>query len=168
MRYVVLSGMLFWAGPVLGSEGFLCAGSVGGKIGPTPAGSASKPVAFRGEAQAKQGIAAGPGLHALTIFARFADEGGDLSVPEFAGQLFDPQRPGSVTHFYLEMSRGQFRLTGDVLPRWYVSSRPTAAYLFNEGGVSGLGEFVREILEEVDAEIDLGLYDNDGPDGLPN
>jgi M6 family metalloprotease-like protein len=36
-------------------------------------------------------------------------------------------------------------------------------------GLSGdYGAFSREILAAVDAELDLGRYDNDGPDGLPN
>ena len=63
-------------------------------------------------------------VHALTIFARFADES-DLGavVPTWAQEIFAAQRPGSLTHFYNEMSRGQYALTGVVLPRWYASRR---------------------------------------------
>ena len=105
-------------------------------------------------------------VHALTIFARFADER-DLGaeIPTWGQEIFAAQRPGSLTHFYNEMSRGQYALTGAVLPRWYASRRDGAAY--TGGGVS-FGDFSREILEAVDADVDLGLYDNDGPDGEPN
>lgn len=104
-------------------------------------------------------------LHALTIFAHFADERGlGRAVPSFATEIFAEQ-PGSLTHFYREMSRGQFELTGDVLPRWYASRSNAAAYAGAEGGY---GRFAREILEAVDADVDLGRYDNDGPDGIAN
>ena len=73
-------------------------------------------------------------LHALAIFARFQDEDqGDRALPEFAASLFDPQRPGSLTHFYLEMSQGQLRLDGEVAPHWYGSRRPGAAYVDSTG-----------------------------------
>ena len=104
-------------------------------------------------------------IHALTIFAHFADEGGlGREVPSFATGIFAEQ-PGSLTHFYREMSRGQFELTGEVLPRWYASRSNAAAYA-GEGG--GFGRFAREVIEAVDADVDFGRYDNDGPDGMPN
>src|SRR5690606_41439858 len=32
-----------------------------------------------------------------------------------------------------------------------------------------LGQYIRELLEELDARgVDWGLFDNDGPDGIPN
>ena len=104
-------------------------------------------------------------IHALTIFAHFADEGGlGREVPSFAGGIFAEQ-PGSLTHFYREMSRGQFALTGEVLPRWYASRSNADAYT-GEGG--RFGRFAREIIQAVDADVDLGRYDNDGPDGEAN
>lgn len=105
-------------------------------------------------------------LHALTVFARFAGET-DLGaeVPAFAVEIFAADRPGSLTHFYHEMSRGQLALTGAVLPRWYAARSEAAAYT---GGNGDFGDFVREVLEAVDDDVDLGLYDNDGPDGEPN
>lgn len=102
-------------------------------------------------------------VHALTIFAHFADEGGvGRAVPSFAAEIFAEQ-PGSLTHFYREMSRGQFELTGEVLPRWYASRSKAEAY-----ATGGFGRFAREVLQAVDADVDLGRYDNDGPDGVPN
>ncbi|MFA6111504.1 MAG: right-handed parallel beta-helix repeat-containing protein [Candidatus Latescibacterota bacterium] len=106
---------------------------------------------------------------ALVIFARFADEDtGPTAAPAFARDLFDPDLPGSLTHFYREMSRGQFELTGACLPVWYTAAQPAAAYL-NPGPRRGeYGRFAREILLAVDAAVDLGQYDNDGPDGIAN
>ena len=108
-------------------------------------------------------------LHALVIFARFQDESGPSSVPAFAGQLFDPAMPGSLTHFFDEMSSGQFSMTGEVLPRIYVSAGPAARYLSDsDTGRGDFGRFTREILNAADFDIDFGRFDNDGPDGIPN
>ena len=113
-----------------------------------------------------QGVASQTGhIHALTIFAHFADERSlGSEIPSFATRIFAEQ-PGSLTHFYREMSRGQFTLTGEVLPRWYVARSNADAYA---GEASGYGRFAREVIEAVDADVDLGRYDNDGPDGVPN
>ena len=113
-----------------------------------------------------QGVASQTGhIHALTIFAHFADERSlGSEIPSFATRIFAEQ-PGSLTHFYREMSRGQFTLTGEVLPRWYVALNNADAYA---GEASGYGRFAREVITAVDADVDFGRYDNDGPDGVPN
>ena len=85
-------------------------------------------------------------------------------VSSFAAEIFADQ-PGSLTHFFREMSRGQFELTGEVLPRWYASRSNADAYTGEEGGY---GRFAREIIEAVDADVDFSRYDNDGPDGVAN
>ena len=104
-------------------------------------------------------------IHALTIFAHFADEGGlGREVPSFAAEIFAGQ-PGSLTHFFREMSRGQFELTGEVLPRWYASRSNADVYVEAEGDY---GRFAREIIQAADADVDFSRYDNDGPDGVPN
>ena len=104
-------------------------------------------------------------IHALTIFAHFADEGGlGREVPSFAAEIFAGQ-PGSLTHFFREMSRGQFELTGEVLLRWYASRSNADVYVDAEGDY---GRFAREVLQAADADVDFSRYDNDGPDGVPN
>ena len=108
-------------------------------------------------------------VRALVLFARFQDESGSATAPAFAADLFDPSRPGSLTHFFTEMSTGQFVLTGEVLPRVYASASPMSRYL--SAGAAGRGEFgrfTREILAAADADVDFGAFDNDGPDGIPN
>ena len=108
-------------------------------------------------------------LRALTVFAHFQDEDqSDHTLPEFTDALFDPQHPGSLTHFYLEMSQGQFRLDGEMAPHWYGSLRPASAYVDSTGLSGDFGLFAREVLAAVDADTDLGRYDNEGPDGRPN
>ena len=109
-------------------------------------------------------------LNALVIFAKFQGEApGSERAPSWAADLFNRRLPGSFTHFYDEMSRGQLRVDGQVLPRRYSSLQPAAAYLAPEAGLRGrFGQFNLEILEQADADVDMGRFDNDGADGLPN
>lgn len=109
-------------------------------------------------------------VHALVIFARFEDETAQAQTPPtFAADLFDPDLPGSFTHFYHTMSQGQLDAGGTALPRRYRSEQPAAAYQTPELEKNGeYGQFVLEILEKVDRDVDFGLFDNDGPDGIPN
>lgn len=128
--------------------------------GPVCAGPALRPAATTA-------LAARGQVRALVIFARFLDESGPAAVPAFADSLFDADLPGSLTHFFDEMSSGQFRLTGQVLPRIYVSAGPAERYLSNSSaGRGGFGQFTREILAAADADVDFAEFDNDGPDGL--
>ena len=107
-------------------------------------------------------------INVLVVFARFQDEDA-RPLPSFADQLLDPDLPGSFAHFYRTMSFDQLQVRGTVLPRPYVSDQPRATYLAE--GADEVGQFTRfarEILRQVDADTDLGQFDNDGPDGVPN
>ncbi|MCC7262458.1 MAG: VCBS repeat-containing protein [Candidatus Latescibacteria bacterium] len=147
-----------------GAAELVCAGttssaspgrSIAGKI---IAASASPMQLHRGQVQA------------LVLFGRFADETpASHTAPEYATRLFAPDQVGSLTHFYHAMSSGQFELRGQAMSRRYASLRPAAAYLNPAPGKLGsYGQFVREVLEQADAEVDFTRYDNDGPDGVPN
>lgn len=109
-------------------------------------------------------------LRALVIFTAFDDDAsGDTPPPNYAVDLFAPDLPGSLTHFYNTMSSGQFLLSGHTLPRRYRSDAPSSAYLATEFDRRGLyGQFVMEILQAADDDVDFGEFDNDGPDGLAN
>jgi M6 family metalloprotease-like protein len=109
-------------------------------------------------------------LSALVIFAKFKGEAtGADQAPSWAGDLFDRRRPGSFTHFYDEMSGGLLRVDGQALPRRYSADQVASAYLADLPGTLGrFGQFNLEILDQADRDIDMGLFDNDGPDGLPN
>jgi M6 family metalloprotease-like protein len=105
--------------------------------------------------------------HALAVFACFNGEmsGGSDAIPAFGPDLFDASVPGSLSHYFLEMSRGQFALSGGVLATWLTAPGQEAAYVPPAGNYAS---FVADILTELDGRLDLGEYDNDGPDGLPN
>ncbi|MBI2504729.1 MAG: T9SS type A sorting domain-containing protein [Candidatus Latescibacteria bacterium] len=103
-------------------------------------------------------------VHVLVIFAQFAGEAPAL-VPDFADHLFDPDHPGSFAHFYRAMSFGQLQVHGTALPRRYAADRPVSS---GSEGLYLYRQFVLEILKQVDADLDFGLFDNDGLDGVPN
>ena len=145
-------------------EILVCAGFPPGRASP-PHGVAAKEADVLSDRVPSRGR-----LHALVIFAQFADEkSDDLSVPAYAGELFAPDVPGSLTHFYHTMSFGELTLEGTVLPKRYTSDQPAAAYLPSEPDEPGrFGQFVTEILRQVDRDIDFARFDNDGPDGVPD
>ena len=67
------------------------------------------------------------------------------------------------------MSFDQLQVRGTVLPQRYAADHDQAAYLAaNLNEVGNYGEFAHHILRQMDAHTDLGRFDNDGPDGLPN
>ncbi len=90
-------------------------------------------------------------------------------MPDWATEIFDPDLPGSFTHFYQEMSFGRHLVHGEVIPRWYESDHEREFYLSDSESEPGrFTEFSLEILRRADADIDFARFDNDGPDGLPN
>ena len=109
-------------------------------------------------------------LSALVIFAKFSGEAdGDDQKPVWADDLFDSNLPGSFSHFYNEMSRGQLQVGGQVLPKRYRSRSSSSAYVAPQPGTPGnYAAFNLEILEQADDDVDMGQFDNDGPDGRPN
>ncbi len=121
------------------------------------------------ESAAQQVVQTPEHLNALVIFAQFADEGAGDSAPLWANDLFDAELPGSFAHFYRGMSDGRLHIDGQVLPRRYRSRERAEAYLADiPGSLGQFGRFNLEILTAADADMDLGLFDNDGPDGVPN
>ena len=106
----------------------------------------------------------------VALFAKFSNEDPtQISLPSYAQDLFDPDLPGSFTHFYHEMSLGKLTIEGVVLPTYYASDRPASKYPLPEKKTEGyFGTFNREVLEKADQDVDFGRFDNDGPDSLPN
>lgn len=132
------------------------------QLGPVCAGPALRPAGTTALGTTGQ-------LRALVIFARFADETGSALAPAYAQDLFNPDLPGSLTHFFDEMSSGQFHLTGDVLSHVVTAPGPADRYLTNSSsGLGGFGQFTMDILDRADGDVDFSLFDNDGPDGRPN
>ena len=77
-----------------------------------------------------------------------------------------------MRELYLEMSYGQLSVTGTVFD--WVAMKQDDTYYEGPANCNGicqnarLAEFLKEVLDQVDAKIDFGQYDNDGPDGAPN
>ena len=138
---------------------FTCAGD----LFIAPAGAAAKATGNNGEPVSKQGR-----VEVLVIYAAFAGE----SAPPPSGSalhLLDADRPGSLSHFYRVMSFGELTVSGRVLPKRYRSREAASAYVAAFAGEWGdFGRFVGEVLTQVDRDVDLRLYDNDGPDERPD
>jgi hypothetical protein len=105
----------------------------------------------------------------VVLFAQFSGEGSrGEPPPAFASRLFDGA-PGSFNHFYDAMSFGRLRVHGVVLPARYASRFGAPVYVSHQAGEMGqYGRFVQEVLRAADSQVDFRLYDNDGPDGLPD
>ena len=102
----------------LAAAGFVCAGHA---APPADTGIAAKRVSRAWAYLPSQGQ-----VHVLVVFAQFTDEA-PRPVPDHAANLFDPDLPGSLTHFYHTMSGGQLRVQGTVLPKRYRSDQPVSA-----------------------------------------
>lgn len=107
----------------------------------------------------------------LALFSDSEDPYPQFHESEIARVLFDGPAPkGTITEVYTEMSRGQFTVTGDVFP-WVRTSKTMLEIVGTESGFgedADLGSYFVEALDLVDPDVDFGLYDNDGPDGVPN
>ena len=67
------------------------------------------------------------------------------------------------------MSDGRLTVNGTVLQKRYSSDRPASAYLVHDPSRYGkYDEFLAEILAQVDRDVDMSKFDNDGEDGIPN
>lgn len=91
--------------------------------------------------------------------------------PYSAGQvqaLYFDHPSASVSAYYAEVSGGRLDLDGDVR-NWVRSSLLQAHVTQDESGLvcCGIGDFIRDLVA-AQVGIDWGVYDNDGPDGLPN
>ena len=107
---------------------------------------------------------------AVVLFANFLGEATEeTAVPDWAAAIFDPDLPGSFSHFYDTMSVGKLKVRGQVAPQWYESEQADGFYLAQDHTEEGrYGAFVIEVLRKADREVDFSRYDNDGPDGVPN
>jgi len=122
-------------------------------------------------------VAVSGDLNVPTLMVMFANTD-SAALNSFASQstmqsrLFEtePARPYSIHTYYKELSNDLLRVNGTVYDWVRLSNNDT----FYEGGCNGLcgtGE-VRQLIAEgisaLDATVDFGLFDNDGPDNDPN
>ncbi|MDH3216796.1 MAG: M6 family metalloprotease domain-containing protein, partial [Candidatus Krumholzibacteria bacterium] len=107
----------------------------------------------------------------LTV--KYANTGADpYPAANLQARLFNPAPALSVTSMYDEMSYGALTLTGTVYD-WVTLSGNDNFYEGPPGcrGVCGsarTGQLILDVLQANDPAIDFGIYDNDGPDGVPN
>jgi M6 family metalloprotease-like protein len=112
----------------------------------------------------------------------YADKGSpDWPVADLVDQLFSLDygatnalgHPGSMREHYRDMSYGTFDLQGGVFG-WFPVPQNKAFYASDDNGLGTdratgeAGSFIRHTLEASDATTDFRLYDNDGPDNVPN
>ncbi len=104
------------------------------------------------------------------LYSDFTGQPQDLAALQ--RELFEgPWSTGTMADYFSQASAGLFNVTGDVYgwiglaesEVWYVGD--------NQGTVPGeanTDEMIEEVVAGVDGTVDFGLYDNDGPDGIPN
>lgn len=106
------------------------------------------------------------------LVGEYSNSTASYSDADFQALLFDGPNPtGTMKEYYEENSYGVFTVDGTVYG-WFKVPETNAYY---EAGNNGFGSyptnaggFVYDLAEASDAEVDYSLYDNDGPDGLPN
>ena len=91
-----------------------------------------------------------------------------FSIPSMQYQLFSSANDESMASYYNENSYDQFFVDGDVLGFVTVDGIDLSYSGFGYGLNGGTADLVREAVGLSDGGTDFGLYDNDGPDGIPN
>ncbi|HSG27796.1 MAG TPA: M6 family metalloprotease domain-containing protein, partial [Candidatus Krumholzibacterium sp.] len=113
------------------------------------------------------------GTYDVPVFmVKFSNTGSDpYPSNDLQTELFDgPWPTGTMADFYDEISYGNLALTGTVY-NWFTLSDVDTFYEGSDNGLGGdskVGQLILETLNNWDATVNFGNYDNDGPDGIPN
>jgi M6 family metalloprotease-like protein len=102
-------------------------------------------------------------VHMLVAFTKFKNEApADSLAPEWASRLFDNE-PGSVSHYWDEISFGQISASGEYLPKRYILPQDSSYY------VNNMEKYVEDMIAliDIDPSVNYSLFDNDGADGIP-
>jgi M6 family metalloprotease-like protein len=104
----------------------------------------------------------------LVIPARFHDGAPmPLTAAEMRQQLFGGSAGGPMNQAFSLASSGGFTLKGQVTP-WVQTTVPSAMTGVGVYGPTAQDDYVIEALLGIEDDVDFGLFDNDGPDGVPN
>lgn len=122
---------------------------------------------------ARSGAALSGELRIPVLAIRYADVEPPFPVVDLANRLFGSSRGDTVTlsDYWREVSGGLLKVDG-VVTSWVPLRKPAGHYL--PGGEYGWGRFGkvpelrRHALDLVDPSLDFSVFDNDGPDGLPD
>lgn len=107
-----------------------------------------------------------------TILIEFDNISGPFSTLSYQDHLFGT--PGAsppqatISQYYRDMSLGQFEVDGRVMGWFRLPNNDRHYEGVKHGTGTGFGEFLKFGLDQADALVDFGEFDNDGPDGLPN
>jgi len=113
---------------------------------------------------------------ALVILLQFSDQPADtIGHPPAAYEdlLFSvgTHPTGSMRDYYREVSRDQFDISG-VVTSWYTAPRTYAQYTSGFGGFGSTPNNAQQMAQDAvllaEADYDMSLFDNDGPDGIPD
>jgi M6 family metalloprotease-like protein len=100
-----------------------------------------------------------------------AGDAAPYPASQYQSRLFgDVAGSYSLKTFYRENSRGVFTVDGTV-SAWSPLPQPAAYYYPSDATDPIFGrdrEFLRDALTAADAAMNFALFDNDGPDGVPN
>ncbi len=95
----------------------------------------------------------------------------DVQAEFFDGPQSNASAVGTVPDYYHAVSGGRITLTGAAFDwqRTPLTQSQVAAGVSGLGAGSRVGEFIVRTLQALDdGSVDWGVFDNDGPDGLPN
>ncbi|NNM05247.1 MAG: M6 family metalloprotease domain-containing protein [Gemmatimonadetes bacterium] len=96
---------------------------------------------------------------------------GAVQAEFFDGPQANSSAVGTIPEFYSEISGNRVTLTGTTFD-WIstpLSQIEVTAGVSGLGSGSRVGEYIFRVLESLDdGSVDWGLFDNDGPDGVPN
>ena len=84
-----------------------------------------------------------------------------FSASDYENMLFDNNSTGTMREYYDEISYGNFSVNGDA-GGWYNSS------LTMQQAVDNAQQYVANVAALADGDFNYALYDNDGPDNVPN
>ncbi|HEX9106227.1 MAG TPA: M6 family metalloprotease domain-containing protein [Longimicrobiales bacterium] len=125
------------------------------------------------DSAARLGAALTGTLRVLVVPILYGDEAPPFPVTSLADRLFGPAHGDTVSYasYFDEVSSGLLHVTGNVTS-WIRLAHPAGYYLPKEqygwGRFGRVKEVREEALRQVEASVDLGQFDNDGPDGVPN
>jgi M6 family metalloprotease-like protein len=111
-------------------------------------------------------------LPVLVVLTRFADSPQPtLDAGAVDELLFTGSHGRTLPAYYAEQSGGRLAVEGTVRG-WIASDVPLLDAAGSSNGHGWIGERIDEhitkALDALDPDLDFGLYDNDGPDGVPN
>jgi M6 family metalloprotease-like protein len=136
----------------------------------------SRPGIYAAPASVNQsGAAVGGVLYVPALLVRFRNTatGGLRPASDYDATLFGQTppagRPYTVRTFYEEMSNTLLSVQG-VVVGWIALDSNDTYYSANCDGLcaSGLRPLINEAVRHADSTVDFTLFDNDGPDGVPN